>query len=132
MIKLFNYSKDINNTIHELALFKKTNKKLDLVLIPIFILFIFPYIMTLYAIMKVFGYNSIILHVALFIFPVLGCLTNAIYYHFTYQFLTIYLPDEEYLKTIKPVKYFFGNLLHPIIFGTLVLIIIGYEILLYI
>lgn len=131
MLKLFNYSKDINNKIHEMELYKKSNKKIDLVLLLVFILFIFPYIMTLYAVMKVFGYNSVILHVVLFLFPILGCFSNAIYCHFAYQLLTIYLPEEEYLKTINVKRYFFGNFLHPIIFGVLLLIMIGYEIILF-
>lgn len=132
MLKLFKYSKDINNQILELNLHKKSNKKIDLVLLLVFILFIFPYIMTVYATMNVFGYNSIVLHIILFLFPILGCLTNAMYCHFAYQLLIIYLPEEEYLKTIDSKKYFLGNLLHPIIFGVLLLIIIGYEIILFI
>lgn len=132
MFKLFNYSKDINNQIQELNLHKKSNKKIDLVLLLVFVLFMFPYIMTVYAAMKVFGYNSILLHIFLFLFPLIGCLTNAMYCHFAYQLLIIYLPEEEYLKTINSRKYFLGNLLHPIIFGVLLLIMIGYEIILFI
>ena len=132
MLRNYKYSKNLNTQIHENDLYRKTNKKIDLVLILIFILFIFPYIMSLYAIMKVFGYNSIILHIVLFMFPFLGCFTNAIYCHFVYQLLTIYLPDDELLKTINVKKYFLGNLFNPIIFGILTLIMIGYEIILFI